>query len=212
MVRELDHRDANRDGYPERACALTADELTALGRRFIDETRTLRAGRPRFIDKMPNNFSHVGLIHAILPDATIVDVRRHPMDACFSTYKQHFAEGQSFSYDLEDLGRYYRGYLGLMDHWDRVLPGRVFHLQYEQLIRDPEGTIRGLLAHCGLPFEAPTLAFHQTHRPVRTASSEQVRQPLYASGVGYWKRFATHLEPLRASLGDCLERFSPWET
>jgi hypothetical protein len=134
------------------------------------------------------------------------------MDACFSTYKQHFAEGQSFSYDLEDLGRYYRCYLALMDHWDEVLPGKVFHLQYEQLIRDPAGTIRSLLDHCGLPFEAATLDFHQTDRPVRTASSEQVRQPLYASGVGYWKRFAPALEPLRASLGDCLERFSSWES
>jgi hypothetical protein len=212
MVRELDHLDADRDGYPERVRALPAAELTALGRRFIEETGALRSGRPRFIDKMPNNFSHVGLIHAILPNANIVDVRRHPMDACFSTYKQHFAEGQSFSYDLEDLGRYYRSYLTLMDHWDEVLPGKVFHLQYEQLIRDPEGTIRSLLDYCGLPFEAATLDFHQTDRPVRTASSEQVRQPLYASGVGYWKRFATALEPLRASLGDCLERFSTWET
>jgi tetratricopeptide (TPR) repeat protein len=212
MVRELDHLDADRDGYPERARALSADELTALGRRFIAETGALRSGRPRFIDKMPNNFSHAGLIHAILPNAKIVDVRRHPMDACFSTYKQHFAEGQSFSYDLEDLGRYYRCYLALMDHWDQVLPGKVFHLQYEQLIRDPEGTIRTLLDYCGLPFEAATLDFHQTARPVRTASSEQVRQPLYASGVGYWKRFATALEPLRASLGDCLERFTTWET
>jgi tetratricopeptide (TPR) repeat protein len=212
MVRELDHADAERDGYPERICALPVDELTALGRRFIEETAALRSGRPRFIDKMPNNFSHVGLIHAILPDARIVDVRRHPMDACFSTYKQHFAEGQSFSYDLEDLGRYYRCYLALMDHWDAVLPGKVFHLQYEQLIRDPERTIRNLLDYCGLPFEAGTLNFHETHRAVRTASSEQVRQPLYASGVGYWRRFATDLEPLRAALGDCVERFAAWET
>jgi tetratricopeptide (TPR) repeat protein len=211
IVRELDHLDADRDGYPEKVCALSADELIALGRRFIEETRALRSGKPRFIDKMPNNFSHVGLIHAMLPNAKIVDVRRHPMDACFSTYKQHFAEGQSFSYDLGDLGRYYRCYLALMDHWDEVLPGRVLHLQYEQLIRDPEGTIRELLGYCALPFEAATLNFHETHRPVRTASSEQVRQPLYASGVGYWKRFATHLEPLRASLGDCLERFSSWD-
>jgi tetratricopeptide (TPR) repeat protein len=212
MVREFDHLDAGRDGYPERVRALPAAELTALGRRFIEETAALRSGRARFIDKMPNNFSHVGLIHAIVPNAKIVDVRRHPMDACFSTYKQHFAEGQSFSYDLEDLGRYYRCYLALMDHWDEVLPGKVFHLQYEQLIRDPAGTIRSLLDHCGLPFEAATLDFHQTDRPVRTASSEQVRQPLYASGVGYWKRFAPALEPLRASLGDCLERFSSWES
>ena len=208
LVRELDHRGADRDGYPETLRALSADELTALGRRYIEDTRAVRAGKPRFIDKMPNNFSHVGLIHGILPNAAIVDVRRHPMDACLSNYKQYFAQGQSFSYDLEDLGRYYRCYLALMDHWDAVLPGRVMHLQYEQLIRDPEDTVRRLLEHCGLPFEAATLNFHENRRPVRTASAEQVRQPLYASGVGYWKRFASELEPLRTALGDCLARFS----
>jgi len=208
LVRELDHRDANRDGYPETVRALSTDELTGLGRRYIEDTRAVRSGRPHFIDKMPNNFSHVGLIHAILPKAGIVDVRRHPLDACLSNYKQYFANGQSFSYDLEDLGRYYRCYLALMDHWDEVLPGRVMHLQYEELIRDPQDTIRSLLAYCGLPFEAATLNFHENRRPVRTASAEQVRQPLYASGVGYWKRFAGELEPLRAALGDCLARFA----
>jgi tetratricopeptide (TPR) repeat protein len=208
MVREFDHRDRQGDGYPERVRAVPALGLAALGRRYLDETRPIRSGRPHFIDKMPNNFSHVGLIHAILPRAIIVDVRRHPMDSCFSTYKQYFAEGQSFSYDLEDLGRYYRCYLSLMDHWDEILPGKVLHLQYEELIRDPETLIRRLLAHCGLPFESACLRFHETERPVRTASSEQVRQPLYASGVGYWKHFARELEPLRRSLGDCLERFA----
>jgi tetratricopeptide (TPR) repeat protein len=207
MVRELDHRHADRDGYPETVRALSLAELTALGSRYIAQTQAVRLGKPRFIDKMPNNFSHLGLIHAILPEAKIIDVRRHPMDACFSNYKQYFAHGQSFSYDLQDLGRYYRCYLTLMDHWDEVLPGRVMHLQYEELIRDPQQTIRRLLEHCGLPFEAATLAFHENRRPVRTASAEQVRQPLYASGVGYWRRFARELEPLRASLGDCLERF-----
>ncbi len=208
LVRELDHRDARGDGYPESVRAESPQRLAGLGRRYLDETRPIRTGRPHFIDKMPNNFSHVGLIHAILPQATIVDVRRHPMDSCFSTYKQHFAEGQSFSYDLDDLGRYYRCYLALMDHWDEVLPGKILHLQYEELIRDPEAIIRRLLAHCGLPFEGACLSFHETQRPVRTASSEQVRQPLYASGVGYWKNFANELEPLRRSLGDCLERFA----
>jgi hypothetical protein len=156
---------------------------------------------------MPNNFSHIGLIHAILPNATIIDVRRHPMDACFSTFKQHFAEGQSFSYDLDDLGRYYRCYLSLMDHWDAVLPGKVLHLQYEELVRDPDTHIRRLLEHCGLPFEAACMSFHESKRPVRTASSEQVRQPLYASGIGHWKHFANELEPLTRSLGKVLERF-----
>jgi tetratricopeptide (TPR) repeat protein len=208
MVREFDHRDARGDGYPESVRAASRESLAALGRRYLDETRPIRAGRPHFIDKMPNNFSHVGLIHAILPQATIIDVRRHPMDSCFSAYKQHFAEGQSFSYDLEDLGRYYRCYLALMDHWDEVLPGKVLHVQYEELIREPETLIRRLLAHCGLLFEGACLSFHETQRPVRTASSEQVRQPLYASGVGYWKHFAKDLEPLRRSLGGCLERFA----
>jgi hypothetical protein len=144
----------------------------------------------------------------MLPRATIVDVRRHPMDACFSTYKQYFAEGQSFSYGLEDLGRYYRCYLGLMDHWDEVLPGKVLHLQYEALVRDPEAQIRALLTHCGLEFEPACLAFHENRRPVRTASAEQVRQPLYSSGIGSWRHFEQQLAPLRQALGDCLERFA----
>jgi hypothetical protein len=142
----------------------------------------------------------------MLPRATIIDVRRHPLDACFSTYKQYFAEGQSFSYDLVDLGRYYRTYLALMDHWHTVLPGRVLTLRYESLVREPEVHIRRLLAHCGLGFEPSCLAFHETRRPVRTASAEQVRQPMYGSGIGYWRRFERHLTPLIEALGDCLER------
>ena len=207
MVREFDHLGGGNDAYPESVRSASAERLETLGRRYLDETRPIRTGRPRFIDKMPNNFSHVGLIHIIMPNATVIDVRRHPMDACFSTFKQHFAEGQSFSYDLEDLGRYYRCYLALMDHWDAVLPGKVLHVRYEDLVRNPEAGIRALLAHCGVAFEPACLQFHETQRPVRTASSEQVRQPLYASGIGYWKHFAEQLEPLRLSLGDCLERF-----
>jgi tetratricopeptide (TPR) repeat protein len=208
IVREFDHADTAHDAYPECVCAVPPDRFAQLGRRYIEETAPLRGGRPRFIDKMPNNFSHVGLIHAMLPRATIIDVRRHPMDSCFSTYKQHFAEGQSFSYDLDDLGRYYRCYLALMDHWDKVLPGRVLHVRYENLVHDPEANIRRLLEHCGLEFEPACLEFHQTKRPVRTASAEQVRQPLYTSGVGYWRHFETQLMPLRQALGEeCLRRF-----
>ena len=208
IVREFDHADAAHDAYPEIVRAAPPEYLGHLGRRYIEETAPLRGTRPYFIDKMPNNFSHVGMIQAILPRAVIIDVRRHPMDACFSTYKQHFAEGQSFSYDLEDLGRYYRCYLSLMDHWDEVLPGKVLHLQYEQLIREPEAQIRRLLSHCSLPFEPACLSFHETKRAVRTASAEQVRQPLYTSGVGYWRHFEAQLAPLRRALGESLDRFS----
>jgi len=208
IVRELDHANPEHDAYPESVRALPLGEFAALGRRYIEETAPIRSGRPHFIDKMPNNFSHVGLIHAMLPKAIVIDVRRHPMDSCFSTFKQHFAEGQSFSYDLNDLGRYYRCYLSLMDHWDTVLPGKVLHLAYEELVRDPQSNIRRLLDHCGLQFEAACLAFHETKRSVRTASAEQVRQPLYASGVGYWKHFEAQLAPLRRALGDAMDRFA----
>ncbi len=207
MVHQFDDRSATRDGYPEALRGAPPALLGALGQRYLEETRPLRGGRAHFTDKLPNNFSHIGLIHLILPQAIVIDARRHPLDACFSTYKQHFAEGQNFSYDLGDLGRYYRCYLDLMDHWDQVLPGKVLHVQYEELVLEPQAQIRRLLAHCRLPFEAGCLEFHKTRRSVRTASAEQVRQPLYTSGVGYWRHFERELEPLRAALGDCLERF-----
>jgi tetratricopeptide (TPR) repeat protein len=208
IVAQFDDMVAARNGYPETVGRATVAQLGALGERYLEETAPLRSGRPHFTDKLPNNFSHVGLIHAMLPNATIIDARRHPMDACFSTFRQYFAEGQTFSYDLGDLGRYYRCYLALMDHWDAVLPGRVLHLAYEQLIEDTEASVRRLLAHCGLPFDEACLRFHETQRPVRTASAEQVRQPIYRSAVGYWRHFARELEPLERALGDCLERFA----
>jgi tetratricopeptide (TPR) repeat protein len=207
ITRELDAMAPGRDGYPETLRDISATHLRALGARYIAQVAPLRRGHERFTDKLPNNFSHIGLIHAILPQATIIDARRHPMDSCFSTFKQYFAVGQTFSYDLEDLGRYYRCYLSLMDHWDAVLPGRVLHLQYEELVREPEANIHRLLEHCGLAFEPACLSFHETRRSVRTASAEQVRQPLYTSGVGYWRHFERELEPLRRALGDCLGRF-----
>ncbi len=207
ITHQFDDMIASRDGYPETVGTAPEGLLTALGSRYLEETAPLRTGSEHFTDKLPNNFSHVGLIHAILPLATIIDARRHPMDCCFSTFKQHFAEGQTFSYDLDDLGRYYRCYLSLMDHWDVVLPGKVLHLQYEDLVRDPEVNIRRLLDFCRLPFEAACLSFHQTRRSVRTASAEQVRQPIYTSGVGYWQHFEKELQPLRQALGDSLRRF-----
>ncbi len=208
IVRELDRRDGGRDAYPESLSGVSAAWLADSGRRYLEETRDLRAGRPRFIDKMPNNWSHVGLLQLILPEATIIDVRRHPMDACFSAFKQYFAEGQSFSCDLEDLGRYYRAYLGLMDHWDAVLPGKVLCLRYEHLVRDTEAEVRRLVAHCGLRFEPACLRFYETKRSVRTASSEQVRQPIYDAGIGHWRHYREQLEPLRATLGEALKRFT----
>ena len=211
LTHQFDDMVANRDGYPDTVGTAPAGLLTALGGRYLEATAPLRTGREHFTDKLPNNFSHIGLIHAILPQATIIDARRYPMDCCFSTFKQHFAEGQTFSYDLDDLGHYYRCYLSLMDHWDSVLPGKVLHFQYEDLVRDPEASIRRLLGHCRLPFEAACLFFHQTRRSVRTASAEQVRQPLYTSGVGHWRHFEQDLQPLRRALGDSLERFKHLE-
>jgi tetratricopeptide (TPR) repeat protein len=208
IVQDFDDMAPGRSGYPEAVGRVHRERLAELGRRYIEETMPLlRLERPRFTDKLPNNFSHVGLIHAILPQATVIDVRRHPLDACFSTFKQYFAQGQNFSYDLEDLGRYYRCYLALMDHWDAVLPGKVLHIQYEQLVRSPEAGIRRLLGHCGLDFEPGCVTFYETERPVRTPSAEQVRQPIYTSAVGYWRHFERELEPLKRALGDSLERF-----
>ncbi len=208
MVHEFEDTSADRDGYPEALASAGPEVLRALGERYLKETAPLRHGRAHFTDKLPNNFNHIGLIQSILPNATIIDARRQPLDSCFSTFKQYFADGQTFSYDLTDLGRYYRYYLALMDHWDQVLPGKVLHVQYEQLVREPEANIRRLLEHCRLPFEPACLSFHQTRRSVRTASAEQVRQPLYTSGIGYWRNFERELEPLRLALGDALQRFA----
>ncbi len=153
---------------------------------------------------MPNNFNHIGLIHLILPRARIIDARRHPMAACFSAFKQHFARGQSFSYDLTDLGRYYADYVAWMDHLDAVLPGRVHRVIYEDLVADTENQVRRLLGYCGLPFEDACLRFHETVRAVRTASSEQVRRPIYREGLDHWRNFEPWLGPLKTALGPTL--------
>jgi outer membrane receptor protein involved in Fe transport/tetratricopeptide (TPR) repeat protein len=206
-VEEFERLGADGDAYPDSLAEAPRAVFQALGRRYLNETRPLRQGRARFIDKLPNNFMHIGLIHAMLPRATIIDVRRHPMDSAFSCFKQCFASGQTFTYDLAGLGRYYRQYLAIMDHWDSVLPGKVLHASYEELVSSPEFMIRRMLAHCGLEYEASCERFHETRRAIRTASSEQVRQPMSTAGVGYWRRFERELEPLRLSLGDCRERF-----
>ena len=191
---------------PDALQRLTAEEARRLGARFLNETRTYRRlGRPFFIDKMPNNFWHIGLIHLMLPRATIIDVRREPMAGCFSNFKQLFGTiNQEFSYDLDHLARHYRTYLDLMQHWDDVLPGRVLTVHYEDVVEDIEGSVRRILTHGGLPFEPACLTFHETRRSVRTPSSEQVRQPISREGLDQWQHYAPWLEPLRDALGDAL--------
>lgn len=191
---------------PEALLGLTTADARVLGQRFLAETGAYRRlGRPFFVDKMPNNFWHIGLIQLILPRAAIIDVRREPMACGFSNLKQLFGTtNQEFTYGVEDIARYYRAYLDLMRHWDRALPGRVLRVQYEDLVEDLEGQVRRLLAHCGLPFEPACLAFHETRRSVRTPSSEQVRQPLGREGLSQWTHYAPWLGPLRAALGDAL--------
>lgn len=194
--------------YPESLAELDASALRALGEQYLEQTRVQRkAGTPFFIDKMPNNFAHLGLIHLILPRARIVDARRHPLGCCFSGFKQHFARGQHFTYGLEDIGRYYRDYVELMAHVDAVLPGRVHRVFYERMIDDTEAEVRRLLDYCGLPFEDACLRFYENQRAVRTASSEQVRQPIYREGVDHWRHFEPWLEPLKRALGPVLDAY-----
>ena len=183
-----------------------APEIARWGARYLDGTRVHRKlGRPLFVDKMPNNFRHVGLIHLILPNARIIDARRHPLGACLSTFKQHFAQGQSFSYDLGDLGRYYRDYVELMAHVDAALPGRVHRVIYEDLVEDTEGEVRRLLDHCALQFDPACLRFYDNPRAVKTVSSEQVRRPIFRDGLDQWRRFEPWLGPLKAALGPALD-------
>jgi tetratricopeptide (TPR) repeat protein len=194
---------------PEALLRLTTEEARGLGERFLAETRTYRRlGRPFFIDKMPNNFWHIGLIHLILPRATIIDVRREPMACGFSNLKQLFGTtNQEFTYGADDIGRYYRTYLDLMRHWDAVLPGRVLKVAYEDVVEDLEGGVRRMLGHCGLDFEPACLTFHETHRSIRTPSSEQVRQPIGREGLTQWEHYAPWLGPLRGALGDALTNY-----
>lgn len=197
---------AGGDAYPEAVAGLDGAALSALGRSFLQSAAQHRKlGKPMFIDKMPNNFQHVGLIHLILPNARIIDARRHPLGTCFSAFKQHFAQGQAFSYDLADLGRYYADYVDLMAHFDAVLPGRVCRVIYEDLVEDTEAQVRRLLDHCGLPFEDSCLRFYENGRAVRTVSSEQVRRPIFRGGVEQWRAYEPWLDPLKRALGPALE-------
>jgi len=196
------------DEYPASLAALDGEQLRRLGDEYLRRSGAHRkSDAPLFIDKMPNNWLHVGLIALALPNAKIVDVRRHPLACCFSMFKQHFAKGQHFSYDLQDLGRYYRDYVELMDHIDQVLPGRIHRVYYESLVEDVEGEVRGLLRYCGLSFEEACLRFYENTRAVRTASSEQVRRPIFREGLEQWRKFEPWLEPLKSVLGAVLDTY-----
>jgi tetratricopeptide (TPR) repeat protein len=186
--------------YPAVLADLNAGQLQRLGEQYLTDTQVFRSGKPYFIDKMPNNFRHLGLIQLILPKAKIIDARREACACCFSNFKQLFAAGQEFTYDLEDLARYYRGYLKLMAHWDAVLPGRILRVQYEELVADLEGNVRRLLDYLELEYEPGCLEFYRNERSVRTASSEQVRQPIFTKGLAQWSHFEPWLGPLKAYL------------
>jgi len=201
-------RDNPASKYPEVLATLSEQQCRELGERYLETTRIQRTDRPYFIDKMPNNFQHVGLIHLILPNAKIIDARRHPMACCFSGFKQLFAKGQTYTYDLQGMGQFYRDYVILMDHWDSVLPGRVLRVQYEDMVENTDTQIRRVLDYCGLEFEPQCLRFWETERAVRTPSAEQVRQPIYRSGLEQWRNFEPWLEPLKEALGPVLQRYS----
>lgn len=187
--------------YPGILNKISTAELTKMGELYIEETQHHRQGAMYFIDKMPNNFRHIALIHLMLPNAKIIDARRNAMSCCFSGFKQLFGEGQQFSYDLTDIGHYYRSYVEIMDHWDKALPGKILRVQYEDVVADLETQVRRILDYCGLPFEQACVDFHSNKRAVRTPSSEQVRQPIYQSGLEQWRNYESHLEPLKKALG-----------
>ena len=206
IVLDLQGRDPDLDHprYPGTLLDLTADDAAALGRRYLEGAAAHRRGAPRFVDKMPNNFRHVGLIHLMLPNARIIDARREPMACCFSNLKQLFAQGQEFAYSAQDIARYYRTYVELMAHWDEVMPGRVLRVQHEAVINDLQTQVRRILDHCALPFEPACLDFHATRRSVRTPSSEQVRRPIFREGLDQWRNYEPWLGALRAALGDAV--------
>ena len=200
-------RDVESPRYPAVLAQLPAAESARFAERYLDDTRVYRTGKPRFVDKMPNNFRHIGFIHLMFPDAKIIDARREPMACCFGNLKQLFARGQEFTYSIEDIARYYRTYLELMEHWDAALPGRVLRVHHEDVVDDLERSVRLILDFCELPFEPACVEFHRTERSILTASSEQVRQPIFREGLDQWRNFEAWLGPLRVALGDALVRY-----
>jgi tetratricopeptide (TPR) repeat protein len=193
--------DPDDSPYPDILADLTPEDFRRFGERYMTGSRAYRRDKPFFIDKMPNNFRHIGLIHLMLPNARIIDARREPMACCFSNLKQLFAKGQEFTYGIEDVARYYRTYVDLMGHWDTVLPGRILRVWYEDVVEDLEGNVRRILEFCGLKFEPRCVEFYKTVRSVQTASSEQVRQPIFHDGLFQWRHYEPWLGPLKDSLG-----------
>jgi len=187
--------------YPKSMKTLSLEQRIEMGKMFIDDTRMHRKDAPRFTDKMPNNFRHIGLIHLIMPNAKIIDARRYPLDCCFSMFKQLFAQGQEFTYGLAEAGSYYNSYVKLMNHWDEVLPNKILRVNNEDIIDDLEGQVTKMLEFLELPFEDSCITFYETDRSVRTASSEQVRKPINKSGMGRWKPYAKNLNALLDGLG-----------
>jgi tetratricopeptide (TPR) repeat protein len=194
--------DETAPAYPASLREIPAETLRGFGEKYLADTQVYRRGKPFFIDKNPNNFRHLGLIHLILPNAKIIDARREAMACCFSNFKQLFASGQEFTYDLRDIGRYYRSYVDLMAHWDAVLPGKILRVQHEDVVADLEANVRRMLAFCGLDFEPQCIEFHRNERSVRTASSEQVRKPIFTEGLHQWKHFEPWLAELRRALDE----------
>ena len=199
LAQEL--RSGEATGNPIVLETLAPDLARRFGERYLSDTRPYRGGKPRFTDKMPNNFQHLDLIHLILPNARVIDVRREPIACGFAVFKQLFANGQRFAYDQEDIGRYYRMYLSVMSHWERALPGKILRVQYEDLVKDLESNVRRLLDFCGLEFEPACVEFHRSRRPVHTPSCEQVHQPIYREGLDQWRNFERWLAPLKRTLG-----------
>jgi hypothetical protein len=194
--------DSGELKYPAQLAEMTAEDSRRLGQQYIEQTRIQRkTDKPFFVDKMPNNFLHLGLLRLTLPNAKIIDARRHPMACCFSGFKQHFARGQHYTYDLEELGRYYLDYVELMTHFDTVLPGKVHRVMYEAMIDNTEAEVRRLLDFCNLSFEPACLRFYENDRAVRTASKQQVRQPIFREGIDQWRHFEPWLTPLKKILG-----------
>jgi tetratricopeptide (TPR) repeat protein len=208
IVLDLQGRDPDLDNprYPAILGELPADVFVKLAENYLRDTALYRTGKPRFIDKMPNNFRHIGLIHLMFPNARIIDARREPMACCLSNLKQLFAQGQEFAYSIDDIARYYTTYLDLMAHWDAVLPGRVLRVFHEDVVADLEGNVHRILDFCGLPFEPSCVEYYKTKRSIRTASSEQVRRPIFREGLDQWRHFEQWLAPLRDALGDAIER------